>query len=177
MIIFSWVVLLYTPFIHASLSSLNDTCIPALEVCNSPSNVSTRTLWTIIWSCAATLFACTWTAIHPNIPGTDERKIAVVSRRLFIMLLALIAPELIITWATRQFLSVRQAANKFNDAFGATLPQTHGDDRNVEENTTISLGVIPESDGGNNTRSSAPRPAGQKFRGRLHAHTLRSVGA
>jgi hypothetical protein len=49
---------------------------------------------------AATLFACTWTAIHPNIPGVDEGKvIIIISRCLFIM----VPPELIITWAVRQF--------------------------------------------------------------------------
>ncbi|KAG1722789.1 uncharacterized protein EDB91DRAFT_1273197 [Suillus paluster] len=64
---------------------------------------STRTLWDIIWSCAATLFACTWTVIHPNIPGMNEGKVAITSR------------QLIITWAARQFFSTRAAAKDFND--------------------------------------------------------------
>jgi hypothetical protein len=56
----------------------------------------------------------TWNAIHPNIPGVDEGKLAITSRRLFIMFIALVAPELIITWATRQYFSARKAAIEFN---------------------------------------------------------------
>ncbi|OAX37467.1 hypothetical protein K503DRAFT_792920 [Rhizopogon vinicolor AM-OR11-026] len=78
-----------------------------------------RTLSDIIWSCTATLFACTWTAIHPNIPGMDEGKVAIVLRRLFMMVIALLAPELIITWATLQFFSAQKATKDFNDTFGA----------------------------------------------------------
>ncbi|OAX34860.1 hypothetical protein K503DRAFT_851470 [Rhizopogon vinicolor AM-OR11-026] len=115
--------MLYIPFVRASLSSFNGTCIPTLDVSDSPSTGNTRSLSDIIWGCAATLFACTWTAIHPNIPGMDEGKVATTSRRVFIMVIALIAPELMITWATRQFLSARKAANDFN-ASGWTV--THG---------------------------------------------------
>lgn len=47
--------------------------------------------------------AYTWTAIHLNIPGMKEGEVAITSRQLLIILLALIAPELIIVWAVRQF--------------------------------------------------------------------------
>ncbi|KAG2136365.1 uncharacterized protein EDB93DRAFT_1091843 [Suillus bovinus] len=99
-------VLLCAPFVRASLPSLNDTSFHTLDASNCPS-CNTRTLWDILLSCALTLFACTWTAIHPNIPGMNESKVAITSRRLFIMVIALIAPELMITWATRQFFSAR----------------------------------------------------------------------
>ncbi|KAJ8590161.1 hypothetical protein M405DRAFT_712308, partial [Rhizopogon salebrosus TDB-379] len=74
-------------------------------------------------------FACTWTAIHPNIPGVNESQAAITFRHLFIMVVALIAPELIITWATRQFFSAREAAKDFNDTFDVqdeTWTVTHG---------------------------------------------------
>ncbi|KAJ8582260.1 hypothetical protein M405DRAFT_854634 [Rhizopogon salebrosus TDB-379] len=79
-----------------------------------PPRCDSRTLWNIIWSCAATLFACTWTAIHPNIPGVDEGKLAVTSRRLLIMIMVLVVPELIIAWAARQFFSAYETAFEFN---------------------------------------------------------------
>ncbi|KAJ8581279.1 hypothetical protein M405DRAFT_847143 [Rhizopogon salebrosus TDB-379] len=108
---------LYVPFVPAlALSNVNGTAIPTLDVRDSSSSGDSRTLWDIIWSCAATLFACTWTAIHPNIPGVNEGKLVITSRRLFIMVIALIAPELIIAWAARQFFSARKAAKDFNDA-------------------------------------------------------------
>jgi hypothetical protein len=108
----------YVPFVRASLSNVNGTAIhTTLDVCDSSSSGDSRTLWDIIWSCAVTLFACTWTAIHPNIPGVDEGKLAIISRRLFIMVIALIAPELIIALAAQQFFSARETAIAFNDTF------------------------------------------------------------
>ncbi|KAJ8581296.1 hypothetical protein M405DRAFT_885778 [Rhizopogon salebrosus TDB-379] len=72
----SWAVLLYIPFVLASslpvLPTFDNTSIPALDVNDSPSSTITGTVWDIIWICAETLIACTWTAIHPNILGEDE---------------------------------------------------------------------------------------------------------
>ncbi|KAG2755135.1 hypothetical protein P692DRAFT_201783252 [Suillus brevipes Sb2] len=124
--------LLCIPFVCASPPSLNGTT-------TSPSSSShTRTLWNIIRSCAATLFACTWTAIHPNIPGMDEGKITTFSRRLAIMTMALIAPELMITWATIQFLSARDTAKTFNAAqvFNTQLHQTRNESTLLIESPT-----------------------------------------
>jgi hypothetical protein len=45
----------------------------------------------------------------------DEGRLAITSRRLFIMFIALIAPELIITWAARQYFSARKAAVEFKE--------------------------------------------------------------
>ncbi|KAG1817818.1 hypothetical protein EV424DRAFT_1621336, partial [Suillus variegatus] len=107
-------VLLCVLCVYASLSGLNSTSPHILDASNCPSS-NTRSLWDIILSCGLTLFACTWTAVHPNIPGMDEGKIAITSRRLFIMVIALIAPELMITWATRQFFSACEAAEDFSN--------------------------------------------------------------
>jgi hypothetical protein len=54
----------------------------------------------------------------------NEGKVAITSRRLFIMVMALIAPELMITWATRQFFSARAAAKNFNDSHFDTTQST-----------------------------------------------------
>ncbi|KAG2068157.1 hypothetical protein BDR04DRAFT_1057123 [Suillus decipiens] len=116
--------LIHGPFVCSSLPSLNGNNVTTFDINDYLSNNNTRSLWDIVWSCAATLFACTWTAIHPNIPGMNEGKFTVLFRRLGIMMTALIAPETIITWATIQFLSARTTAKAFNDAFGWTV--THG---------------------------------------------------
>jgi len=47
---------------------------------------------------------------------------AVFSRRLLLMVIALIAPELMITWSTRQFFSAVEAAEDFN-SFRTKLQQ------------------------------------------------------
>ncbi|KAG2358009.1 hypothetical protein BDR07DRAFT_1463228 [Suillus spraguei] len=66
----------------------------------------------------------------------NERKFTVLSRRLGMMMMALIAPELIITWATMQFLSARDTVKAFNDAFGVQLHQGHSDHPNTGETTS-----------------------------------------
>ncbi|KAG0695635.1 hypothetical protein DFH29DRAFT_1072420 [Suillus ampliporus] len=122
MTLLPYAVLLYIPLVCASLPSLNGTTFDAANDCPS---YHARNLWRIIWSCVATLFACTWTGIHPNIPGMKEGKFAVVSRRAFIMIMALIAPELIVTLAAAQFFSARAAAKDFNREFCSQSPNAH----------------------------------------------------
>jgi len=116
-----------------------------------------------------TLFACTWTAIHPNIPGMNEGAILVYSRRLGIMIAALIFPELIITWATSQFLSAHYTAKAFNDAFGAQLHQARGDCADMGERAATLLGEIPTTDKMNSPHPSVLHVASRDFKGRLSA--------
>ncbi|KAK0209960.1 hypothetical protein DFS33DRAFT_1289497 [Desarmillaria ectypa] len=66
-----------------------------------------RTLWNIVWSCLATIFACTWLAVHPNVPGrniTTKGAIPGVVERAKIMAIAILAPEAIVSWAAEQFI-------------------------------------------------------------------------
>lgn len=79
-----------------------------------------RSVLDIIWSCLGTIFACTWVAIHPNIPTPSHGSI---SRRAKTFVFALIAPELIVLWAFRQWMASRRLARKYKE-FGWT--KTHG---------------------------------------------------
>ncbi|KAG1836043.1 hypothetical protein DFJ58DRAFT_749954, partial [Suillus subalutaceus] len=114
MILLLFAVLFCAPFVRASLPGLNDTHILTLDASNYPSS-NTRTLWDIISSCGLTLFACTWTAIHPDIPGKDEWVAGTALRRLVLMLVAFLAPEFVVAWAVLQFFHARQVAKDFND--------------------------------------------------------------
>jgi len=106
----------------------------------------------------------------------NEGRIPVASRRIFIMVVALLAPELMITWATRQFFSARKAANEFNDAFGAQLAQAYGNHRNARKSEArLYNGPIPGSDESDSSGTSAPRASGIKFKGRVYARTLQSA--
>ncbi|OAX39393.1 hypothetical protein K503DRAFT_799686 [Rhizopogon vinicolor AM-OR11-026] len=142
-------VLLCIPFVGASLSNINGTSSSMFDVSDPPSSNTTRTLSDIIWNCVATLFACTWTAIHPNIP-------------------ALFAPELIITWAAQQFSSALNAKNHINDTFGVQLTESHGNRQDTGEEITLS--GIPHSDERNIARPSAPQVVGGKFTGWTMTH-------
>jgi hypothetical protein len=62
----------------------------------------TRTLWQLIYSCAATILACIWVSVHPNVPGRQDSRWERLRARLALMLVALIAPEVIVLFAMRQ---------------------------------------------------------------------------
>ena len=74
-------------------------------------------MWNIVRSCLVTIFACTWFAIHPNIPDPAEGWIKVTSRRVGIMIMALIAPELVIMWAIRQWINARSLSKQYKSEF------------------------------------------------------------
>ena len=62
-----------------------------------------RTVWSIIISCASTIFLCVWVAIHMNIPEPNESRWSILTRRVGVMLFAIFAPDVIVVWAAREF--------------------------------------------------------------------------
>jgi hypothetical protein len=91
--------------------------------CNDLNNC--RTIWSIIWSCFLTIFLCTWVSLHPNIViARDTRgmgwfkKLVVyplhgfMKNKLPQLLCALLAPEYILAWAIRQYLSAGEIKQK-----------------------------------------------------------------
>ena len=72
-----------------------------------------RTIPGIILSCASTVFLCTWVALHPNVPkylyepwwkifSLDEDRF--MEKRIQLMLVALLAPEVILTIAFAEWV-------------------------------------------------------------------------
>ncbi|KAH9953500.1 hypothetical protein BC827DRAFT_1146040 [Russula dissimulans] len=89
--------------------------------CDDPNGC--RSLGDIIRSCILTILLCTWVSMHPNIPSPDERWPRIAWRRAGLMILALIAPEVVIGWALRQ----RQAAAELaEERKGEGWTLTHG---------------------------------------------------
>ncbi|KAJ6449591.1 hypothetical protein C8R45DRAFT_884006 [Mycena sanguinolenta] len=72
-----------------------------------------RTLFSIVWGCLATIFACTWVSVHPNVPPPGQSSLQLYWRRLKMMLIGIIAPELMVGFAARQRLGARILAKKF----------------------------------------------------------------
>ncbi|KAF9473629.1 hypothetical protein BDN70DRAFT_784445, partial [Pholiota conissans] len=66
-----------------------------------------RSVQDIVVSCFTTIIACTWTAIHPNIPGPTDCWWTRFKRQVTITIYALLTPELITLWALKQ----RRGAN------------------------------------------------------------------
>ncbi|KAJ6584464.1 hypothetical protein B0H19DRAFT_1318406, partial [Mycena capillaripes] len=79
-----------------------------------------RTLFSIISGCLATVFACTWVSVHPNVPPPNQSQLALTWRRFCLMLVAVVAPELMAGFAARQFLDARW----FSKEYGVS--RTHG---------------------------------------------------
>ncbi|KIJ90259.1 hypothetical protein K443DRAFT_116856, partial [Laccaria amethystina LaAM-08-1] len=73
--------------------------------------------------CFATIFACTWLSVHPNMPGLDEKPWKIALRRLEIMFWSLICPEMIICWACRQWIAARRLRDEYG---GLGWTKTHG---------------------------------------------------
>ncbi|KAK0243508.1 hypothetical protein EDD85DRAFT_900879 [Armillaria nabsnona] len=72
---------------------------------------SQRTIFNILWSSLATIFACIWVAIHPNVPGPNLVNkgwfFVSVLRRAELMIVTVFAPEVITIWAFRQYFTAR----------------------------------------------------------------------
>jgi len=71
-----------------------------------------RTQFSIISSCLSTVFICAWTSVHPNVP--PRNKWLGRLNRLKLMFWMIIAPELVLAWAVRQFFAAREIINLYN---------------------------------------------------------------
>ncbi|PBK99874.1 hypothetical protein ARMGADRAFT_918689, partial [Armillaria gallica] len=118
---------------------------------------SQRTVFNILWSSLATIFACVWIAIHPNVPGPKLMEqgwfFTSVLRRTELMIVTVFAPEAITIWAFRQFFSSRKMltlSHGFLVSMGAFVysdgcPITR---QNLEDDLTLQfqLAEIPKKD-------------------------------
>jgi hypothetical protein len=96
---------LLTPF------SVLSRDIPIPE-CINPARY--RTLQQIILSCLATIFACTWVSLHPNVPDPCNSGWRNLTMRMRTMIWALIGPEFITIWAFRQRKAAAEHVEKYN---------------------------------------------------------------
>ncbi|KAJ7259044.1 hypothetical protein C8J57DRAFT_1185305 [Mycena rebaudengoi] len=81
---------------------------------------SCRTLFDIVWGCLTTIFACTWVSVHPNVPPPNQTRLALLRRKLKMMLVAVVAPEVMVAFAVRQFWIARHYSAAFD------MTRTHG---------------------------------------------------
>lgn len=89
--------------------------IPALVLRATQTHFGQRAVNDIIISCFATIFACTWSAVHPNIPAPTDCWWTRFKRQVVTMVYALLAPEAITAWALRQRLAAARIADKYNN--------------------------------------------------------------
>ncbi|KAF8327811.1 uncharacterized protein EI90DRAFT_3067085, partial [Cantharellus anzutake] len=90
--------------------------------CNDPRNY--RTMWGIVYSCLLTVFACIWTAVHPNLPRTDDDA-SVFKSRVLLMVLSLVSPEWTLARAWAEFVISRKTSEKCEMVEGWTLTHSY----------------------------------------------------
>lgn len=132
-----WLALLYSyqHTINAAPTPIGPAVHPILSHISSPSSGNTsngcpnlRSTWDIVWNCLATIFACAWVSVHPNIPppGTKEWQVAIMRSEL--MIWTIIAPEMMLFWAIRQWVGARKLAALYKGVFEfpslSELPRT-----------------------------------------------------
>ncbi|KAF9443134.1 hypothetical protein P691DRAFT_713684 [Macrolepiota fuliginosa MF-IS2] len=90
--------------------------------CINPAGL--RAMQDIVWSCLATIFACTWVAIHPNVPDPEHSGWKNFKHRVLIMFYAIVIPEFIMLWAARQLIGAYKHREEYNKRFcgGAKPP-------------------------------------------------------
>ncbi|KAG2353826.1 hypothetical protein BDR07DRAFT_1431835 [Suillus spraguei] len=99
--------------------------------------------WSLISSCIFTLFACIYTAIHTNIPSPQDSTLRILRRHLGIMIMALIAPELIVTWAMRQWFSARRVTRQFEELGYPSVRLECEDNGHITLSRTPSTSTFP----------------------------------
>ncbi|KAJ6573055.1 hypothetical protein DFH09DRAFT_1079211 [Mycena vulgaris] len=112
-----FLLLLYT---LSQRSTAAQTLDPRASVDSCDDINNWRRQFDIIWGCLTTIFACTWVSVHPNVPPPDQSWLAHLWRRLQMMFMAVIAPELMVGFAARQLFVARRFSKEFDLTF------THG---------------------------------------------------
>ncbi|KAJ7873188.1 hypothetical protein B0H13DRAFT_1633587, partial [Mycena leptocephala] len=115
--------LVHTLSKNASLAQRNTLDFPAPV--NSCDSIHSRTLFNIVWSCLATIFAYTWVSMHPNVPPPHQSRLALLWGRLKMMLIAVIVPEVMVGFAARQLWGARKFSKEFKKK-GFPITLTHG---------------------------------------------------
>ena len=71
-----------------------------------------RTLFSVVWSCILTVFICAWTSVHPNVPS--QSRMGGLLARVKLMFWTIVAPELVLAWAVRQWFAAKEVRDVCN---------------------------------------------------------------
>jgi hypothetical protein len=94
----------------------------ALDTRDTQAHLGARAVSDILLSCSATVLACTWSAVHPNIPATTDGAWTRCKSQFAMLVYALLLPEAITAWALRQRLAARKIANIYNASLATGKP-------------------------------------------------------
>lgn len=80
------------------------------------SNPGYRGTWDIVWTSLVTIFICTFTLLCLNVPAKHDTFYILFRRRVMWMLLAVVAPEIVLTYAAGQWSRARHSLDDFHAA-------------------------------------------------------------
>ncbi len=103
-----------------------------VESCKGPFK---RTLFGIIWSCISTMIICAWTSVHPNMPPPNKWKAR--WNRLRIVFWMIVAPELVLAWAVRQWFAAREIRDAYNERHPGAYPRAPPQSRLGADSSTM----------------------------------------
>ncbi|ESK85184.1 hypothetical protein Moror_17162 [Moniliophthora roreri MCA 2997] len=78
-----------------------------------PSTLATSANTSSPFNPVTVILICTWVAIHPNIPEVGTHSAVVVYKNIQLMVIAILALEIIILWAMRQWYSAKAIAKQY----------------------------------------------------------------
>ena len=85
-----------------------------------------RGTFDIIWSSLITIFLCTWTSLHLNVPSLQERYWQRWIRKCRWMVQAVMAPEFVVAFATGQKVEARRSVDMWRNAGYQGWTMRHG---------------------------------------------------
>ncbi|KAI0817309.1 hypothetical protein GGR55DRAFT_684988 [Xylaria sp. FL0064] len=80
------------------------------------SQPSYRGSYDILWTCLVTTFICTYTLLCLNVPAPNESFLHIVRRRIKWMVIVILAPEIVLTFAAGQWSRARHSVESFKKA-------------------------------------------------------------
>lgn len=69
----------------------------------------------LVWGCVLTIFACTWTVLHLNVPGLDERWWWILLRKIKWMAITILFPEFIFSKAVCDLRLALEELREFDE--------------------------------------------------------------
>ncbi len=120
----------------------SSTCTLPPDIVNFVSSPNTRGTWDIFWASLTTLFLCTWSVQHPNLPGQKsshglKARLAELPKRLALMLMTLIAPEFLLMKAIGDL----SAAKALSEEIGWRAERDHAE-WSIEHSYLLNMGGI-----------------------------------
>lgn len=87
--------------------------VAATDSSTCPDGNNCRTMWDIVWSCASTIFLCTWVAFHPTVPDPTFTEMRVTVVRILAVIVSFVAPEVVVAVAATDFWEVLRYKSPF----------------------------------------------------------------